>query len=347
VPTWQGRKSFALPVFDPLWERVQPLAIAVGMHSGDPGYHRYIDEWEGLRDAEMTIARYARRASPAFLALSSEKESGNTPPSGLIPDRTARPSGGYNEAREAILTKTDSSLVARAQEEEALPKAQVAELTPVTSVSRSRKGEQTRARLVKAAKEVFERDGFLNSRISDISKRANISYGAFYHYFDSKEQIFREVAQAQEARLTLPADEDGHARPGGDSPLERIREGNRRYLERYRSEARIMGVIEQVSRYDPYVNAARMERVKHFAERAERAIRQLQKQGKADTRVNPTIAADALGSMVARLAEQWLTQGYGDYEFDEVVDQLTLLWANALGLNTDEIPKRGRRRTAK
>jgi predicted TIM-barrel fold metal-dependent hydrolase len=74
VPTWKGRKSFALPEFDPFWERVQQLDIVVGMHSGDPGYQRYINEWEGLGDQEMRITRRGRRASPAFVALSSEKD---------------------------------------------------------------------------------------------------------------------------------------------------------------------------------------------------------------------------------------------------------------------------------
>ena len=60
---------------------------------------------------------------------------------------------------------------------------------------------------VKAAKEVFERDGLFDARISDIAKRANVSYGAFYHYFDTKEQLFREVAAAAERRLSAPPDE--------------------------------------------------------------------------------------------------------------------------------------------
>ena len=47
-------------------------------------------------------------------------------------------------------------------------------------------------------------DGFLDARITDISKRAGLSHGAFYHYFTSKEQLFREVAEIQEARLTAP-----------------------------------------------------------------------------------------------------------------------------------------------
>jgi len=74
VPTWKRRKSFALPEFDPFWERVQELDIVVGMHSGDPGYHRYLNEWEGLGDQEMSIAKGARQANPAFVILSSEKD---------------------------------------------------------------------------------------------------------------------------------------------------------------------------------------------------------------------------------------------------------------------------------
>jgi AcrR family transcriptional regulator len=188
---------------------------------------------------------------------------------------------------------------------------------------------------VKAAKTVFERDGFLDARIVDIASKAKVSYGAFYHYFESKEQIFREVAETQENRLSAPPDE-GDPRPINPSPQERIRLANRRYLERYRSEARLMGVIEQVSRYDSYVNAARMVSQRHFAERAERVIRLLQSRGEADARVNPAIAADALGSMIGRFAELWLTQGYREYDFDEAVDQLSLLWSNAIGLNTSQ-----------
>jgi predicted TIM-barrel fold metal-dependent hydrolase len=74
VPTWRGRRSFALPEFDPFWERVQELGIVVGMHSGDAGYDRYTNEWEGLGNQEHSIAREARRSNPAFSVLASEKD---------------------------------------------------------------------------------------------------------------------------------------------------------------------------------------------------------------------------------------------------------------------------------
>ena len=196
--------------------------------------------------------------------------------------------------------------------------------------ARSAKGARTRARLLDAAREVFEALGFLETRVSDIVERAGLSHGSFYHYFDSKEQVFREVAETLEAQLTAPAD-DGAGRPPA-SEYGRILAANRLYLERYRAHARIMGVIEEVSRYDDHVNEARMRRQKHFADRAEQAIRRLQTAGEADPAVDPGIAALALGSMVARTAELWLVEGWADYDLDDVAEQVTRLWANALGL---------------
>ncbi|MDQ6696725.1 MAG: amidohydrolase [Actinomycetota bacterium] len=53
VPGFQGSRSFALPEFDPFWERVQEAGILVGMHASDSGYQRYTNEWEGVRGGEF------------------------------------------------------------------------------------------------------------------------------------------------------------------------------------------------------------------------------------------------------------------------------------------------------
>ncbi len=234
--------------------------------------------------------------------------------------------------------------VARTKGTAALPRTAAPAIRPAAEagsreVGRSRKGVETRARLTDAAKKIFERDGFLNARIQDISETAGLSHGSFYHYFDSKEQIFREVAELQEARLTAPEEgTSANAHKKAGSARDGIRQANSRYLRRYRDEAKLMGVIEQVSRYDEQVNAARTATMRHFVERAEKSIRRLQDEGLADKQLDPTTAADALGAMVARFAELWLVQGYRKYEFEHAVDQLTRLWANALGMQDDIEP---------
>ncbi|MGH9920761.1 MAG: amidohydrolase family protein, partial [Nitrososphaerales archaeon] len=71
VPTWKGRRSFALAEFDPFWEAVQEADILVGMHSTDQGYQRYINEWEGTYGREMLP--FGRGSSMSFQSMSSYK----------------------------------------------------------------------------------------------------------------------------------------------------------------------------------------------------------------------------------------------------------------------------------
>lgn len=208
---------------------------------------------------------------------------------------------------------------------------------------RSRKGVQTRARLVAAAKEIFEESGFLDARISDIAERAGLSHGSFYHYFDSKEEIFREVAATVDQLLSAPQrtvilDPSSHA-----TPRERIHEAMRRYVERYYEEAKIIGVIEQVSRYDDEVRALRLARHHDYTLEMAESVRQLQRRGRADPRLDPEIVSAALGAMTTRFAEIWLVEGAVDCSFDEAVEQLSLLFVNALGLSDQS--EQSRRRT--
>jgi AcrR family transcriptional regulator len=197
---------------------------------------------------------------------------------------------------------------------------------------RSRKGMETRARLVGAAKQIFERDGFLDARISDIAERAGLSHGSFYHYFESKEEVFREVAAEVDERLSAPLVSVVLDASSSATPYERIHEAIRLHLEAYRDEARIMGVIEQVSRFDEHVNALRQDRHRYYSGQVADSIERLQRHGLVDARLNPTIAAAGLGAMTYRFPELWFVQGLLDCSFDEGVEQLTLLFVNALQL---------------
>jgi AcrR family transcriptional regulator len=216
----------------------------------------------------------------------------------------------------------------------------VAPSTPQTEEKpagpRSRKGAVTRARLLQAAKEIFEEQGFLDSRISDIAERAGLSHGSFYHYFDSKEEVFREVAEAVEAKLSAPMgrvilDPSSHL-----PPRERIRRALREHLEAYREEARIMGVIELMTRYDAQLAAVRAERSHASNLQVAESIRRLQRHGLADPDLDPVVAAAVVGSMTNRFPEMWLVQGMVDCSFDEGVDQITEVFLNALRIGEPE-----------
>jgi len=198
---------------------------------------------------------------------------------------------------------------------------------------RSAKGRRTRARLFEAGKVVFERDGFLQARITDIAAEANVSHGSFYHYFDSKESLFREIAEEVEVRL-VSMDDIAQDLGDGAGPIDRIRAANKAYLNAYKKEARIMRVIEEVSRYNDDVRSVRSKRDDYLAARLESAIKRLQAEGLADTRIDERYAATALGGMVAKFAEMMFVGG-ARFDMQAAVEQLTLLWANALGLGPE------------
>lgn len=51
----------------------------------------------------------------------------------------------------------------------------------------------TRTALFDCGKKLFERNGFKNTNVSDITKSAKIGTGTFYNYYSSKEELFMAI----------------------------------------------------------------------------------------------------------------------------------------------------------
>ena len=60
---------------------------------------------------------------------------------------------------------------------------------------------QRRDEIIAAAKKVFARNGFHDTTIADISKEAELAYGSVYWYFDSKDDLFRQLIAVEEYGL--------------------------------------------------------------------------------------------------------------------------------------------------
>lgn len=69
-----------------------------------------------------------------------------------------------------------------------------------TADAKSR-GEQMRARLLKAAAKVFAERGYEGTRVSDINKAAKTSHGNFYWHFKNKDEILIEVLRPTVERM--------------------------------------------------------------------------------------------------------------------------------------------------
>lgn len=196
---------------------------------------------------------------------------------------------------------------------------------------RTPRGVRTRAALIAAARTVFERDGYLDSRITDIAKAAGMASGSFYTYFDSKEEIFAALVEQVQEEMLHPHVRE---RSGITDVRALIEAANRDYLLSYKRNARLMALFEQVAQVDENFRRMRVERGRAFANRNARLIRSLQESGQASTDLDPMITAHALSSMVSRMAYLVFVQNQR-ISFEKLVTTLTQLWVNGLQLTPE------------
>ncbi|MCW3024096.1 MAG: putative HTH-type transcriptional regulator YdgC [Conexibacter sp.] len=196
---------------------------------------------------------------------------------------------------------------------------------------RSARGRRTRQAVITAARAVFERDGFLDARISDITEEAGVASGSFYTYFDSKEAVFAAVVEEVQDQMLHP-----HlaAMDRETDIVAAIEANNRAYLMEYKRNAKLMALFEQVAQIDDDFRTMRRNRGYAFAERSARTIRRLQEEGRADPELDPMVAALAIGGMVGRMAYSVYVLGQ-KVPFEKLVQTLTRLWVNALQLRVD------------
>lgn len=189
---------------------------------------------------------------------------------------------------------------------------------------RTERGRRTRTALLDAARGAFEQRGFDDCRMNDIADAAGVSHGTVYTYFESKEEILGQVID----ELLVELQDD--LRTSAKDPMQRIEEANRRYLQAYRDNSRLLRVIEQASVTNPELGNRLDEFRSRYHARVTTALRRLQDQERVTTQLPPDVAATALCAMVEGFSRYWprpLT--------DDINATLTSLWANALGLREE------------
>ncbi len=185
-----------------------------------------------------------------------------------------------------------------------------------------------------AAADVFRVHQYLDTKVAQIAERAGVSHGTFYTYFDSKEDIFRELCVDLQERVRVAR--DAHmSTDEGATVFEQVERANRGFLETYRDNAGLFAVVEQVATFNEEFRNIRRDIRAGYVTRSQKVIARLQAEGVVVDDIDARYAAEALGSMVERFAYVWLVMGE-EFDLDDAVYNLTMLWARALGIDVPE-----------
>ncbi|MFJ6114052.1 TetR/AcrR family transcriptional regulator [Agrococcus sediminis] len=198
---------------------------------------------------------------------------------------------------------------------------------------RTKRGEQTKAKLLAAAEGVFAEQGYQAASISRITERAKVAQGTFYLYFESKLDLFEQLVDDLNRRVRK-AMSDGAAR--GANRAEAEREGFREFFAFTAEHPALYRVVREAEYVSPGAMRSHYERiVEGYREGLERA----RANGEIGD-VDPEVAAWALmgvGEMIGMRYVLWPTAESGPYGSgatpvpDHVFDEMVAFVQRALG----------------
>lgn len=193
---------------------------------------------------------------------------------------------------------------------------------------RTPKSRRRREQLLGAARETFEERGYFETRVADIVRRADVSHGTFYTYFDSKDGVLRALVDelVDDLFAASAATVERH-----ETPFLTLQATIRQFMHAYRDRAGMIRILEQAVAFSDEFLAVRLEIRARFGARLETVIRAEQARHREPVALDPELGAYALGGMVDDFARGCYVLEHLDVE-EEAIATLALIWARAIGL---------------
>ena len=184
-----------------------------------------------------------------------------------------------------------------------------------------------RAMILRAATRVFARNGYFNSKVSDIARAAEVADGTVYLYFKSKEEILHSIfdqnmAQAIAAGRKLIENLD--------DPRQKLRRIAKLHLERLGAD-RDLAVVFQVelrgsTKFMEEFSAAGFA---EYLALLRRTFEEGQRAGVFRKELNATVAAKILFGALDEMATNWIISKR-NYKLEPMADVVMDVFLNGV-----------------
>ena len=175
-----------------------------------------------------------------------------------------------------------------------------------SSASMTRKGEQRKAQLLDAALLLFGQKGYLATTMDDIAKACGTGKGTVYWYWDSKEEIFRDLvrtkfeaygaALAQAVAMPVTAPEK----------LVLLVSEVMHIFDKYRKFCKLIFILmaDDGNRFSPEIHQA----VRDFYASFRAVIAGIIDQGQQEGTIRPEVDRDAFASLMITVLDGFIMQ---------------------------------------
>jgi TetR/AcrR family transcriptional regulator, fatty acid metabolism regulator protein len=161
-----------------------------------------------------------------------------------------------------------------------------------------------REAILRAAIKVFARNGYFNSKVSDIAREANIADGTVYLYFKSKDEILHSVFDRAMDEFIAEGKREIAALAG---PGERLRRIAQLHLERLGAD-RDLAIVFQVELRGStkFMEEFSGGRFAEYLDIIRQTIIEGQKQGIFRADLKPTVCAKILYGALDEMVTNWI-----------------------------------------
>ncbi|MGA2385948.1 MAG: TetR/AcrR family transcriptional regulator [Candidatus Bathyarchaeia archaeon] len=148
--------------------------------------------------------------------------------------------------------------------------------------------EEARCKIVKAARVVFAQKGYHEATMDDIAKEVGVSKGALYSYFESKEDILKEISLQSHQTLRDTLRETGKF-TNLEAVLEQVYTA---ITEKYKGNLHTHFEIIALSSHDPKIRQIVREEYQKDIEAVEAFVEEKKKQGAIRTDVDARVLSE-------------------------------------------------------
>jgi len=176
--------------------------------------------------------------------------------------------------------------------------------------------------ILDAAVRVFARQGFHQTRVSDIADEAGVAYGLVYHYFSSKDEVLNELFTERWSLLLGAVEEADRT---GAGPRQKLAAVAGFIFDSYRHDPELMKVIiVEVTRAANSFGQTHLEQIRRAYESIAKIVADGQESGAFRADVAPMFASMAFYGAIEQLLSGWIfgTIPASETDFDEARDLL-------------------------
>ena len=210
---------------------------------------------------------------------------------------------------------------------------------------RTKKGRETRQRILAAAEQMFSTNGYSDASVARITDAAGVGQGTFYLYFDSKLELFEQLVEDLNRRVRRAMSEASAAAP---NRIEAERAGFRAFFQFTAEHPSLYRIVREAELVSP--GALRL----HYGRIVDGYIEGLRQAGAAGEigDIDPTVAAWALMGIGEMIGMRWVLWSDGEAGADsdplasgtsavpdEVFEQMMTFIGRALGRPEQAAPE--------